>query len=117
MSNYVSRKARGTVEGESRRAPRDGQETRKKINKEVNLDFDPGDERARVTNTRGFKSWVSNREAGLTIESTVTVSVVCGQSTDEMAKAIHEAGLLAEQEAQKGVEDMGGYLNSFIEGT
>lgn len=72
-----------------------------------------GDSNARVSAQRGFKTWFSTREAGLTVESTVSVSIVCGQSEKEIQAAAEEAGRLAEKLSQEGSEEMGLHLDSF----
>jgi hypothetical protein len=66
-----------------------------------------GDGKAGVTVTRGFKSWFSSREAGLTVESTVAVSLTCGQNIAEIEDACAQAGLLAEGLASNGMSEMG----------
>lgn len=66
-----------------------------------------GDGKAGVTVTRGFKSWFSTREAGLTVESTVAVSLTCGQSVEEVEDAVNQAGELAEGLASNGMLEMG----------
>jgi hypothetical protein len=112
----MRRRARATYEGSAREVNRtDGGRERKKedIRGDVNLDFDPGDEKARVTATRGFKSWFSTREAGLTVEATVSVTVKCDQRQDAIELAVVEAGKCAEQLSKKGIEDMGLYLDDF----
>lgn len=73
-------------------------------------DIPLGDGKAGVTVTRGFKSWFSTREAGLTVESTVAVSVTCGQSIAEIEDATIRAGDLAEGLASGGMADMGFHL-------
>ena len=110
------RKARATVEGQAQQISReDNNRVRRKqeIRGEVELNFDPGDEKARVDNTRGFKSWISGRNGGLTVESTVRVSVACNQDVGSMENAIREAGVLAESMAKKGAEEMGSYVDNF----
>jgi hypothetical protein len=110
------RKARATVEGQAQQISKeDNNRVRRKqeIRGEVELNFDPGDEKARVDNTRGFKSWFSNRDGGLTVESTVRVSVACNQDVGSIENAIREAGVLAESMAKRGAEEMGAYIDSF----
>ena len=111
-----SRKARATIEGQAQQISREDNNRvrrKKEIRGEVILSFDPGDEKARVDNTRGFKSWFSNRDGGLTVESTVRVSVTCNQDSGSIELAIQEAGILAESMAKKGAEEMGAYIDSF----
>ena len=106
MPLIPGRKARATVEGQAQQISKeDNNRVRRKqeLRGDVDLNFDPGDEKARVDNTRGFKSWISGRNGGLTVESTVRVSVSCNQDQQSMEIAIHEAGVLAESEAKKGV--------------
>lgn len=73
-----------------------------------------GDGNARASVTRGFKTWFSTREAGLTIESTVNVSIVCGQTEKEIEEATSEAGRIGEKCAVNGLEEMDLHLNSFV---
>lgn len=111
-----NRKARATVEGHAQQISREDNNRirrKKEIRGEVELNFDPGNEKARVDNTRGFKSWFSNRDGGLTVESTVSVSVSCNQDHQSMEIAIQEAGVMAEAMAKKGAEEMGAYIDSF----
>jgi len=112
------RKARATVEGQVQQvAKEDNNRVRRKqeIRGEVELNFFPGDEKARVDNTRGFKSWINGRNGGLTVESTVRVSVACNQDVGSIENAIREAGVMAESMAKKGAEEMGAYIDHFAE--
>jgi len=112
------RRARGTYEGSAREVNRtDGNRERRKENLrgEVDLMFDPGDEKAQVSATRGFKCWFSTKAAGLTVESTVTVTVRCGQSHKEITTAVTEAAKTAEGLAKAGSEQMGLYIDAFNE--
>jgi hypothetical protein len=77
------------------------------------MSFPPGDEKASVSATRGFKSWFSTREAGLTVEATVTVSVKCAQDEMSIDIASTEAGKVAEAQAKLGIEEMGLYITAF----
>ena len=70
-------------------------------------DIPLGDGKAGVTVTRGFKSWYSTREAGLTVESTVSVHLTCGQSIRDVEDATLQAGELAEGLASGGMAEMG----------
>jgi len=111
-----SRRARATYDGHAREVVRtdNGRESkRQQINGTKTMSFDPGDEKAKVSATRGFKTWFSTREAGLTVESTVTVTVSCGQDHESIEVAADECGQAAEQLAKKGAEDMGLYLDEF----
>lgn len=111
-----SRRAHATYEGHAREVNRTdgGRETQKKeINGVKELSFDPGDEKAKVSSTRGFKTWFSTRDAGLTVESTVTVTVMCGQDSKSIEVAVQECGQAAEHFAKKGAEEMGLYLDEF----
>jgi hypothetical protein len=110
------RQARGTYEGTAREVNRtDGNRERRRntIRGEVDLNFDPGDEKAQVAVTRGFKSWFSTRDAGLTVEAGVTVTVRCGQSEKELATAIDECSKFTTKKAEEGIEEMGLFLDSF----
>ena len=111
-------KARATVEGQAQQLSReDNNRVRRKqeIRGIVELNFDPGDEKSRVSNTRGFKSWIVGRNGGLTVESTVSVSVACNQNLESMEVAIRAAGVVAEAEAKRGAEEMGAYIDHFAE--
>jgi len=68
---------------------------------------------ARVTATRGFKNWFSTREAGLTVESTVSVMISCEQSESAISIAAEAAGELAEGLAIEGGEKMGMHMDRF----
>ena len=108
--------ATATAQGYAQEVNRtDGGRVRKRniVNEEVELRFDPGDERAQVAVTRGFKSWFSTRDAGLTVESTVTVSVKCNQDEGSIREAGVEAGKAAESMAKNGAEEMGLYIDAF----
>jgi hypothetical protein len=120
ISDKYKKRATATIEGGAREVNRtDGGRVRRKkdIRETAQLSFDPGDERAQVSVTRGFKSWFSTRDAGLTVESTVTVSVKCNQDEDSMSIAIDEAGKLAESQAHTGAEEMGLYITAFQKDT
>jgi len=90
---------------------------RKNVKRNQKTDLPLGDGNARVGQTRGFKHWYSTREAGLTVEATVSVSIVCGQSEQEMDAAIEEAGRIAEKHAVLGAEEMDMHLDSFAKET
>jgi len=83
------------------------------MTKTQRVDLPLGDGNARVSQTRGFKHWYSTREAGLTVEATTTVSIVCGQSVAEVKKALDEASRIAETHAVRGAEEMDMHLDSF----
>ena len=82
-----------------------------------NVDLPTGDENASVNVTRGLKTWFSTREAGMTVESTVSVQLTCGQSEGEIRDAAEEAGRLAESLALEGSEEMGMHLEPLMEGS
>jgi len=71
------------------------------------VDLPLGDGNARTTATRGYKSWFSTREAGLTVESTVSVEIACGQNKAEIVDAAGMAGQLADDLAKNGLKEMG----------
>jgi hypothetical protein len=105
MPLIPGRKAKATVEGQAQQISReDNNRVRRKqeIRGEVELNFDPGDEKARVDNTRGFKSWISGRNGG-----------ACSQDAFSIECAIQEAGVVAETMAKKGAEEMGSYVDNF----
>lgn len=72
-----------------------------------------GDGKAQISQTRGFKHWFSTRNAGLTIEATVSVSITCGQSEREIEIALNEAGRIAKHHAVSGAEEMDIYIDDF----
>jgi len=107
-----------TVEGRAQQiAKEDNNRVRRKqeIRGEAELNFFPGDGKAQVDSTRGFKSWINGRNGGLTVESTVRVSVACNQDPESIEVAIQEAGAVAEAMAKKGAEEMGAYVDHFAE--
>ena len=75
-----------------------------------------GDGKAGVDVTRGLKTWFSTREAGMTVESTVSVRLTCGQSEGEIKEAAEEAGRIAEHLALGGSEEMGLHLEPLMGG-
>jgi len=77
------------------------------------VEIPAGDGAARVTATRGFKNWFSTREAGLTVESTVSVNITCGQSVAAIEAAAEIAGNLAENLAVEGAAQMGLHMDKF----
>ena len=80
----------------------------------LRTDIPLGDGKASVTQTRGFKTWFSDRNyGGLTIESTMSVQITCGQSSKEIEVAAETAGKLAEEIADAGLGEMGVYLKQF----
>lgn len=76
-----------------------------------------GDEFAQVTATRGFKHWFSTREAGMTVESTMTVNATCGQSEKEILSMGEEVSQLAEKMALGGMEEMDMHIDQFMKDT
>ncbi|CAB4131701.1 hypothetical protein UFOVP276_87 [uncultured Caudovirales phage] len=108
--------ASATIRGEATQKVRtDGNRIRDKINldDQIELPFDIGDGNGNVSVTRGFKNWFSTRDAGLTVESTVTVSVACNQDVHSILESIRQAAIVAEDRAKEGAEEMGAYLESF----
>lgn len=87
------------------------------MTKTQKIDLPLGDGNARVNQTRGFKHWYSTREAGLTVEATTSVSIVCGQSEAEVKAALDEASRIAETHAVQGAEEMDMHLDSFAKET
>ena len=77
-------------------------------------DIPMGDGNANVSVTRGLKTWFSTREAGMTVESTVSVQLTCDQSEDGIKEAAEEAGRLAETLALEGSEEMGLHLEPLM---
>lgn len=109
-------KATASVSGRAtERVNTDGNRLRQAqdINEVMEMPFVIGDGRANVAVTRGFKNWFSTREAGLTVESTVTISVACNQDMHSILEATHQAAIMAEERAKQGAEEMGAYLKDF----
>jgi len=88
-------------------------EKRKDYSDDHPVDIPPGD--ASVAATRGFKHWFSTREAGITVEATMTVTLSCAQEYDAIGQAAEEAGKMAEKLAVAGCEDMDLYIKKFVE--
>jgi hypothetical protein len=108
----VSGKATEKVKTDGNRIRRE-----KDLSGQFEMPFPIGDGVGRVEVTRGFKNWFSTRDAGLTVESTVSVSVACNQDVHSLMEAIHQAGVVAEEKAKQGAEEMGSYLESFGRGS
>lgn len=88
-------------------------EREENIMKEVKTELPLGDGKAQISNTRGFKKWVSTREEGLTVETTITVSLTCGQTLEEVHAAIDKAGQIAEDEVLEAMDRMGVHIKRF----
>lgn len=96
--------------------PDDERQVRRKVmagTKEIDLPL--GDGNAQLTVTKGFKSWASTRDGGMTVESTVAVTLACGQTEVEIREANENASILAESMARDGFEEMKMYLDGFDE--
>ena len=78
------------------------------------VDLPLGDGKASVSATRGFKNWFSTREAGMTVEATVTVTLTCGQTRAAISDAVSAAGNMAEILAVEGCEEMGLHIDKFM---
>lgn len=87
---------------------------RKNVSGTREVKLPPGDGRANVKATRGFKHWFSTREAGLTVESTIEVSLTCGQNEKAIMSAGETAGQMAEQLALEGMEEMDMHIDQFV---
>ena len=112
-------KATASVHGKAtERVKTDGNRLRreKDLSGQFEMPFPIGDGVGRVEVTRGFKNWFSTRDAGLTVESTVTVSVACNQDVHSIMDAISQSAIVAEEKAKEGAEEMGAYLESFGKG-
>ena len=83
------------------------------MNGTKNTDLPLGDGNASVSSTRGFKQWFSTREEGLTIESTVSVTMHCNQDSESIQTASETSSNMAEHLAAIGMQEMGVHLNSF----
>ena len=79
------------------------------------MDLPLGDGRASIAVTKGFKSWASSSNGGLTVESTVAVSLSCGQTETEIREAYENASILAESLSRDGMDEMRMYLDGFDE--
>lgn len=89
------------------------EEARKTMKGKQDTDLPLGDGNGRINVARGFKEWFSGQLGGLTVESTVSVSIVCGQSEKEIRDACAEASRMAESMALEGAEEMRTYLQDF----
>lgn len=98
----ATRRDTGTVEREE------------ELHAEEEFDMDVGDKGANIGNRRGFKKWASDKDHGLTVESTVTVTLTCNQDKKSILLAGAMAGSLAEQVAMQGIQEMNQYFD--IEG-
>jgi len=93
----------------------DQREVKRKVDMGArDTDIPMGDGNANVSVTRGLKTWFSTREAGMTVESTVSVQLTCDQSEDGIKEAAEEAGRLAETLALEGSEEMGLHLEPLM---
>ena len=86
---------------------------RKEMKGTKDTDLPLGDGNARVGATRGFKEWFGGHAGGLTMESTVNVNIVCGQSEGEIRAACEEVSRMAESMSLGGAEEMRTYLEDF----
>lgn len=89
------------------------EERRKEMKGTKDTELPLGDGNGRVSATRGFKEWFSGQAGGLTVESTVNVSIICGQSEVEIRAACEEAARMAENMSLEGAEEMRIYINDF----
>lgn len=103
------------VAGQSRRVNRTDSrvEREENIMKTVKTDIPLGDGKAQVGNTRGFKRWMSTRNEGVTVETTITVTLTCGQTLNEIHTAIDKAGQIAEDEVLEAMDRMGIHFKNF----
>jgi len=81
------------------------------IHQEEVFDLDAGDGNTKVVNTRGFKKWASDRDKGLTVEATVSVSLTCNQDKKTIKLATRMAGAMAERFAREGLVQMNEYFS------
>lgn len=87
--------------------------------KEVDLDL--GDGNAAVSQTRGFKHWMSADDRdnhvgrGMSVEASVEVKLACGQTVPSIKTAAQAAGEIAEDIAHAAIEEMDQYLFAFME--
>lgn len=75
------------------------------------FDFELGNAGAHTAATRGFKKWASDRDHGLTVEATVTVTLTCNQDEQTHALATEKAGHMAEHYARQGLLEMQEYFD------
>jgi hypothetical protein len=110
----LSEKIRANVSGKTSAVERHTGRVKRESDIEIEetFDMDAGDGNARVTNTRGFKKWASDHNHGLTVESTVTVSLACNQDRKTIRLATKMAGALAETYARKGITEMNQYFDA-----
>ena len=81
----------------------------------MKLELPLGNGKARVSQTRGLKHWLSDRDAGITVEATVTVQITCGQSEKAIRAAIESCGNIAEDMAVSGIKQMDQHIHNFAE--
>ena len=79
------------------------------------IDVPPGE--STVAATRGFKHWFSTRDAGMTVESTTSVTISCERDLDSIMNAGWAAGQMAERLAKDGCNDMDLYIEKFMRET
>jgi len=83
----------------------------KELRGEQQFDMEVGNGAATVGQTRGFKKWASDRDHGLTVEATVSVTLTCNQDEDTVGLAGRLAGALAEEIARDGIQEMNSYFD------
>lgn len=83
------------------------------FSRDVQVEVEPGD--VTIAATRGFKHWFSRRDAGVTIESTMLVTLTCQRDLDAIMNAGETAGHLAEKLAVEGCGEMDLYIKKFVE--
>lgn len=88
----------------------------KNLHGTIKTDLPLGNGKAKAGNIRGFKHWLGDNEGGISVESTVTVQVTCGQSEKAIIKAAKRCGEIAKKIADDGIHEMDGYVRDFMEG-
>lgn len=99
-----------------------GQEVKSKnIEGAKTINLEQGDGKASVSQTRGFKHWMSADDRdnhvgrGMSVEASVSVTLTCDQSKQGVLGAAEAAGIMAEDVAHAAIEEMDQYLFAFME--
>lgn len=87
---------------------------RKPVRGTEDVDLPRGDGKSGVTSTRGFKHWYSSRDAGISVESTISVTIPCNNNTPSIESASDYASEIALRMSEKGIEEMDEYVEDFM---
>jgi|GEM_PF-6158357 hypothetical protein len=90
----------------------------KKVNEEArtrDITTDIEDGPAQVQVTHGIKRWESNRESGMSVETTCTVTIPCARNENVMQRANNYAASMAHEFAWKDHKAIQGDLDRFVD--